>query len=483
MKFFFPAEEKPYKVIESYEMIHMCMGDKNMGKPKKLPRRDMADLPDIKKYCSLFEKKIYIETRVSERAVDKAGMKQRLHVFPLQRAVVVVINFSRTKPVLYTIIIPSKGKFHIVHSLVKNRTLFGIEAVGNLCPESFDSINFMLAWRKSFRYFANVQFSNFYGGKREMIRILSVSLFFIYVMSATCAIADDTNTCEGLLRQTEESSQSLRKENAILQEKIDAIEKVPFLTSEALSFKSSRRIVEIEGDIRVQRQSMKDFEAYVKWMSANLSGYSKYIEAGSFAAGFAKVLPIPYAGQASVLTKFISQGVLALNSASVSIARYLSTSGQFISMAETVAKGTSGRSPGDLSAVVRFADERLLSDMNDARTKLAATVEISSSTLSFLESINHYAGCTDEYWNKTKSLISRKEADKSERSYLSQSIQNLKNGAAAFNAKLKLFEESTKKDEPLIKSLVTYDELIREISEKTVTADEAGRQAAVIIKR
>jgi hypothetical protein len=308
-----------------------------------------------------------------------------------------------------------------------------------------------------------------------MIRILSVSLFFICVMTATCAIADETVSSGGLLGQPEESCSDLQKENEILREKINAIENVPRLTSEALSLKSSRRIREIEADIRLQRQSMKDFEAYVKWMSANLAGYSKYIEAGSFAVGFAKVLPIPYAGQASVLAKFISQGVLALNSASVSIARYFSTSGQFISMAESVDKGTPDGKTVDLSSVVRFADVRLRGDMNDARAKLATTAEISASTLSFLESLNHYVGCTDEYWNDTKSFLTRKEAGKNEKSYLSQSIQNLKNGAAGFNAKLKLFEESAKKDEPLIKSLVTYDELMHEITVKTAKAVEPER--------
>ncbi len=303
-----------------------------------------------------------------------------------------------------------------------------------------------------------------------MIRIVSVTLFFIFATSATCAVADETVSCEGLLRQSEESCSGLRKDNAVLQEKITAMEKVPALTGQELSMRSSTRIREIAGDVRLQRQSMKDFEAYVKWMSANLAGYSKYIEAGSFAAGFAKVLPIPYAGQASVLAKFISQGVLALNSASVSIARYLSTSGQFISMAESVDKAaTDGRS-ADLAAVIRFADQRLLGDMNDARAKLATTADISSSTLSFLESLNHYVSCTDEYWNKTKSFITRKDADKNEKSFLSQSIRNLKNGAAGFNAKLKLFEESAKKDEPLINSLVTYDELMRAITGKTVKA-------------
>jgi len=38
--------------------------------------------------------------------------------------------------------------------------------------------------------------------------------------------------------------------------------------------------------------------------------------------------------------------------------------------------------------------------------------------------------------------------------------------AALFNGKFKLFAETVKKDAPLIKSLVAYDDLIREIDPK-----------------
>jgi hypothetical protein len=214
---------------------------------------------------------------------------------------------------------------------------------------------------------------------------------------------------------------------------------------------------------------MADFEGFVKWMTANLSGYAKYVAAGSVAAGFAKILPIPYAGQASVLTKFVSQGVLSLNAASVAINRYMGTSQQLIARVEALdpAKPVS---PAKISELARFADGELLRDMNDAQQKLTTTAEISTSALSFLESLNSYLGSTDEYWNKTKSFLTRKETDKKEKSYLSESIQNLKNGAGNFNARLKSFDESVRKDGPLIKSVVAYDELVREMAARGAEA-------------
>ncbi len=300
-----------------------------------------------------------------------------------------------------------------------------------------------------------------------MARILIIPLIFIPLMFGASAMADENLSCEALLKQREEALSTLAKNNALLQEKIAAAEGIPHISNDALALKSYRRLQEIAADIKTQRQSMADFETFVKWMTTNLSSYKRYIEAGSFAAGFAKMLPIPYAGQASVLTKFISQGVLSLNSASVSIARYLSTSREFIARVDAIEQARLTGKTGEISGTARFADGQLLKDMNDVRSRLAATAELSSSTLSFLESLNHYAGCTDEYWNKTKSFITRSEAEKREKSFLSQSIQNLKNRAGNFNSRLRLFEESAKKNEPLIKSLGTYDELIREMSAKT----------------
>ncbi|HKZ17684.1 MAG TPA: hypothetical protein VJ161_09520 [Geobacteraceae bacterium] len=308
-----------------------------------------------------------------------------------------------------------------------------------------------------------------------MHRILIVPLVFFTIMFAVSAMADEKPCCEDLLKQQQEALASLEKENALLQEKIAAFEGAPHISCDVLALKNYRRLREIAGDIKAQRQSMADFEAYVKWMTANLSGYSKYIEAGSFAAGFAKALPIPYAGQASVLTKFISQGVLSLNSASVSISRYLGTSKQFIATVESLDQAAPDVRTREISNIAHFADQKLLKDMNDVRARLAATAELSSSTLSFLESLNHYVGSTDEYWNKTKSILTRKEADKNEKSFLSQSIHGLKNRAGNFNARLKRFEESSKKEEPLIKSLGTYDELIREMAMTTAKNGGPGK--------
>lgn len=295
----------------------------------------------------------------------------------------------------------------------------------------------------------------------QRIAILTAALVLMAAFSALPARADSTNDAAPAI-QKEETLQALIRENTDLREKLRALGSTPSITCDLLAQRNLQRLREVARDTKAQRQAMADFEGFVAWMTGNLSGYAKYIQAGSVAAGFARILPIPYAGQASVLTKFVSQGILSLNAASVSINRYLVTSQQFITRVEALPPAMPAN-PGEISELARFADNQLLKEM---KQKLTTTAEISTSALSFLESVNAYVGSTDEYWNRTKSLLSRKEPDKKEKSYLSESILNLRNGAGSFSAKLKAFDETARKDAPLIKSVVAYDDLVREMSVK-----------------
>lgn len=280
--------------------------------------------------------------------------------------------------------------------------------------------------------------------------------------------ADLPSDQAALLKLKDDELLTLRKELTLLQEKVKLLEGTPSITGDRLAAKNHQRLKDIATDVKAQRQTMAELEGFVKWMTGNLSGYARYIEAGSVAAGFAKVLPIPYAGQASLFTKFVSQGILSMNAASVAINKYLVTSQQFIAKVDAI-----DQVRPDVKAVAeagRFADQDLLRDMSDLRTKLSSAADVSSSTLSFLESLNHYVGSTDEYWKRTKSLLSRGGDEKKEKSFLAESITSLKNKAGSFNGRLRTFDDLTQKNVPLIKTLGAYNELIRELDGKMAAA-------------
>ena len=258
----------------------------------------------------------------------------------------------------------------------------------------------------------------------------------------------------------------LTQENTLLLEKLKALQSCS-ITSTDLAARNSKRLKEITADVRAQRQAMADFESYVKWMSGHVAGYSKYIQAGSVAARFAKVLPIPYAGQASLFTKFVSDAAVSLGAASVSINKYLGTSQQFLGRADALDPNKPNYNQ-EVSDLVRFADQDLLKGMVDVQERLVTTSQLSTSSLSFLESLNHYVGTTDEYWNKTKALL--KSDDKAEKSFLAESAAALKNKAQVFNTKLQLFDATVKKTSPQIKALVAYDDLVRSMEPKLAKA-------------
>lgn len=287
--------------------------------------------------------------------------------------------------------------------------------------------------------------------------------------SATVAQAPADLSPQELLRQKDEELLALKQEHALIREKLSLLETTPSLTRETLTMKNLQRLKVIAADVKAQRQTMAEFETFVTWMTSNLSGYSRYIEAGSVAAGFARVLPIPYAGQASMFTKFVSQGILSLNAASVAIKKYLVTSQTFVARVDAIDQARPNGA--EVMEAGRFADEQLLRDMADLQAKLVSAGDVSASSLSFLESLNHYVGSTDEYWHKTKSFLTRGD-DKKEKSFLSESIAGLRTRAAAFNNRLQTFDEKAKKDVPLIKTLAAYNELIRELDGKVVASKQ-----------
>jgi len=298
------------------------------------------------------------------------------------------------------------------------------------------------------------------------IRSVIVASILAATMASSFARAEDAPPAPDAAKecllpdQAQQTIAALSKENALLQERLKALEGCS-ITSTELATRNSKRIKEIAADIRAQRQGLADFEGYVKWMSGHVAGYAKYLSAGSVAAGFAKVLPIPYAGQASVFTKFVSKAAVSLGESSVSINKYLATSQQFLARADKLDPGN-GINSREVSELVRFADNDLLKGMTEVQERLVSTSELTTSSLSFLESLNHYVGSTDEYWTKTKSLLKSGD-DKKEKSFLSESTTALRNRAQAFNGKFILFDATVKKTAPLIKSLVAYDDLIHDI--------------------
>lgn len=252
----------------------------------------------------------------------------------------------------------------------------------------------------------------------------------------------------------------LQQERDLLSQKLKQAEEFKGVSIDQLRRRKALRLKEIAADVRVQRQATTDFEAFVKWMTANLAGYNRYIQAGSYAAMAARALPIPYAGQASVFAKFVAQFTVALNEASVSITNYLTSSQKYLAMADAI-DPQKLLDDKTVAETAQFADQKLLHDMQEAQLKLATVSDLSSGALSFLETLSHYVSGTDEYWNKVKGVF-KKDIDPKEKSYISESAGNLRNQAARFNGKLKTFNELGKKETTSVKALVVYDELAAE---------------------
>lgn len=287
-------------------------------------------------------------------------------------------------------------------------------------------------------------------------QVLIALIVFLLCLTASASHAENTSDA------IPQHEKQLFNEVVFHSDRGKELDKRKFISEERLLQKKIQLLKEIAIDAKLQRQSMEDFQIFVKWMTANLADYGKYLKAGSYAAVVARFLPIPYAGQASVFTKFAAQFTLSLNSASIAINSFMNSSQQFIAMTDTLDILTPYER-ARLAEVSSFADIQLLKDMNDTQMRLASVADLSSGALSFLESLDHYLSGTDEYWNKAKGMF-RKDVDPKEKSFLTESTDNLKNKAAFFSGKLANFAELTRKQNTRVKSLSVYEELLTEAS-------------------
>jgi hypothetical protein len=244
------------------------------------------------------------------------------------------------------------------------------------------------------------------------------------------------------------------------------------LTLEELNRKRLQRLQTVARELQGEQGAMTDFDGYLKWMGGSLAGYAKYVEAGSFAAGFAKYLPVPYAGQAGQLTKFISHFALSLSATSAAVSNYMNSSRYFINGVEAIGDKADGKE-SELAMLTFYADQQLSRDMLDLQGRLASISELSGSALGFLLGLQQYLGSTDDYWQKTKSLVARKEADKVEKGALAGSIDGLRSRAEQFNSTLKHYDATVSSTMPRIASLVAYDELRQDMEAKAAGAPPA----------
>ncbi|GEM_PF-5658850 len=258
-----------------------------------------------------------------------------------------------------------------------------------------------------------------------------------------------------------EEFQGILSSNEIVVRLLEQQEAYKKLLVQLLNRKKAARLREIADDLKKQGLSTGDFNAFLSWMNSNLASYNRYIQAGSYAAFVVKFLPVPYAGQASMFTKFVTQFTASVNSAAIAVSNYQKSSLRFLSMVEALDR-SNGNFEKQLAEAATFADQTLLKDMNEAEIRLATVADFSAGALAFLESVCQYAENGDEYWSKTREILG-KDTGRKEKSLISSHLESLKSHAAAFNKKTGAFGELAKKEAFSIKSLAVYDELANEI--------------------
>lgn len=242
--------------------------------------------------------------------------------------------------------------------------------------------------------------------------------------------------------------------------KLQQCEERPCLTRSVLQQRKLAKFHQALEAIKAQRALIADFERYAAWMNNNLAAYNRYIQAGSAAAAVTKFLPIPYAGQAALFSKFVAQFSQSLGTTSKALDLYLKNSQQIIEQASRL-DGTKP-DPKALAELHAAAETGLVKSMEEANRQLKGIAELSSGAQAFLVGLNSYLATGDEYLNKVKGVF-KKESSHHDRNFLTESTSALKSQTELFNTRLKNFEALGTTINTTIKSLGVYDELAAEL--------------------
>ena len=190
-----------------------------------------------------------------------------------------------------------------------------------------------------------------------------------------------------------------------------------------------------------QRAQVAEMERYASWMRTTIVSYNKYIQAGSTAAAVSRFLPIPYAGQAALFSKLLAQFSANLTSTSLALNRYGTTAQELQSKISKLPTNHSESRDLQLLSVYNYTDQSFLPAMDQTQQELNRIAELSTSTLAFLQSLHHYLSSGDEYMQKVKGAVFKKDSQRNEMSMLTENVKHLTDQTAIFSKRLETFRQ------------------------------------------
>lgn len=192
--------------------------------------------------------------------------------------------------------------------------------------------------------------------------------------------------------------------------------------------------------MRQDAKKIDEFSGFITAIKGSVNEYAQIIRSSVYLTNVVRYLPIPYAGEASSITKVVSNTLLNLNGAAVSLDRYQKSSNAFLDSFDKLDPHSA--TPAQLAKLAAYADTVVMNDAEALQNSLQGISSSASTLAATTQSISNAISTGGDYLNQAKSFVGIKPSANEEEkvrasgtsfhtklTLLSQKISTLENSA------------------------------------------------------
>jgi len=183
--------------------------------------------------------------------------------------------------------------------------------------------------------------------------------------------------------------------------------------------------------MRQDAKKIDEFSGYISAIKGSVNDYAQIIRSSVYLTNVVRYLPIPYAGEASSITKVVSNTLLNLNGAAVSLDRYQKSSTVFLESFDRLDRNTATST--QLAKLASYADTVVINDAEALQDSLQGISSSASTLAATTQSISNAISTGGDYLNQAKSFVGMKASANEE--------EKLKASGTSFHAKLALLSQ------------------------------------------
>jgi len=183
--------------------------------------------------------------------------------------------------------------------------------------------------------------------------------------------------------------------------------------------------------MRQDAEKIDQFSGFIGTIKGTVNDYTKIIQSSVYLTNVVRYLPIPYAGEASSITKIVSNTLLNLNGAAVSLERYQKSSTAFLDSFDKLDRNTV--TSIQLVKLASYADTVVLNDAETLQHSLQGISSSASTLAATTQSISNAISTGGDYLNQAKSFVGLKPSANEE--------EKIKASGTSFQSKLTLLSQ------------------------------------------